>query len=83
MRTLTTCGVVILLLTVGCQEKPDQFHEAIDCASRCWTEARNMAWDLMVTKQRAGDNRPYQVVFAEVEQARLVAYDSCTARACK
>ena len=65
---------VSAFLLCGCKEQTN------DEISRCWNEARDSAWELLVAKAKGEDNRQFKVVYEEINQARIAAYTACISR---
>ena len=59
----------------GCKE------QAADTVERCWHEARDSAWELLVAKAKAEDSRQFNVVYEEINLAHIASYNACLARA--
>lgn len=76
-KVVTACTISLFLAVVlgGCKE------QAPNTVDRCWHEARDSAWELLVAKAKAEDNRQFIVVYEEINLARIASYNACLARA--
>ena len=77
IKVVTACIISLFLAVVlgGCKE------QASNTVDRCWHEARDSAWELLVAKAKAEDNRQFNVVYEEINLARIASFNACLARA--